>query len=78
MTTPHDNDPEVPGSVDTHRQAPRPQLRQPLIAELIADTIRERILRGEYTGADSLPKQEDLLEEFNVSRRCERHSVLEA
>lgn len=75
MATPHDNDPEVPGSVDTHRQAPRPQLRQPLIAELIADTIRERILRGEYTGADSLPKQEDLLEEFNVSKPSVREAL---
>lgn len=75
MATPHDNGSDASGTVATQRRTSRPQLRQPLVAELIADTIRERILRGEYNGADSLPKQEDLLEEFNVSKPSVREAL---
>ncbi len=67
---PHDTDTSRRRGADDQR---RPQLRQPLIAELIADTIRERILRGEYDG--SLPKQENLLDEFNVSKPSIREAL---
>ncbi len=45
----------------------RPQLRQPRLAEMIAGVLRERILSGEIPPGPNLPKQSDLLEEFNVS-----------
>jgi GntR family transcriptional repressor for pyruvate dehydrogenase complex len=43
------------------------QLRQPRLAELIAVNLRDRILASEFDDGASLPKQEDLLEEFGVS-----------
>src|SRR6516164_11685002 len=44
------------------------QLRQPRLAELIAGVLRDRILSGELRDGDLLPKQEQLLEEFRVSK----------
>jgi len=49
---------------------PPPQkqrLRQPRLAEMVADGLRERILSGELGDGDMLPKQDDLLAEFRVS-----------
>lgn len=43
------------------------QLRQPRLAELISDQLRQQILRGDYSDGTLLPKQEDLLEQFRVS-----------
>jgi GntR family transcriptional repressor for pyruvate dehydrogenase complex len=43
------------------------QLRQPRLAELISDQLRQQILRGDYRDGALLPKQEDLLEQFRVS-----------
>lgn len=45
----------------------RHQLRQPRLAEMIADVLRERILSGKLADGQSLPKQDDLLDEFRVS-----------
>ncbi len=45
----------------------RRQYRQPRLAEMIAGELRERILSGDLPDGSLLPKQEDLLEEFNVS-----------
>lgn len=45
----------------------RPQLRQPRLAEMVAAELRERILSGQIPDGGSLPKHEDLLEEFQVS-----------
>ena len=45
----------------------RRQYRQPRLAEMIAGELRERILSGDLADGSLLPKQEDLLEEFNVS-----------
>ena len=42
-------------------------LRQPRLAEMVADGLRERILSGELGDGDMLPKQDDLLAEFRVS-----------
>lgn len=76
MSTPSGNGSRSPGSVGADERRPsRPQLRQPLIAELIADSIRDRILKGEYDDVESLPKQEDLLEEFNVSKPSIREAL---
>jgi DNA-binding FadR family transcriptional regulator len=47
--------------------ADRMQIRQPRVAELIAGVLRDRILRGELEDGGELPKQEDLVSEFNVS-----------
>lgn len=53
----------------------RPQLRQPRLAEMIAGILRERILEGELEDGDFLPKQEELLEEFQVSKPSLREAL---
>ncbi len=45
----------------------RHQLRQPRVAEMVADGLRERILSGELADGAMLPKQDDLIAEFRVS-----------
>jgi GntR family transcriptional repressor for pyruvate dehydrogenase complex len=45
----------------------RARLRQPRLADLVADRLRERILSDELGDGALLPKQEELLEEFGVS-----------
>ncbi|MCD9623802.1 FadR/GntR family transcriptional regulator [Rhabdothermincola salaria] len=45
----------------------RHQLRQPRLAEMVASTLRSRILSGELADGSLLPKQDELLEEFGVS-----------
>ena len=47
--------------------ASKHQLRQPRVAEMVADSLRERILSGELADGAMLPKQEDLMAEFGVS-----------
>lgn len=43
------------------------QLRQPRLAEMVAETLRNRILSGELEDGSMLPKQEELLAEFGIS-----------
>ena len=43
------------------------RLRQPRLAEMVADELRNRILSGELADGAMLPKQDDLLAEFRVS-----------
>jgi DNA-binding FadR family transcriptional regulator len=43
------------------------RLRQPRLAEMVADGLRNRILSGELPDGAMLPKQDDLLAEFRVS-----------
>jgi GntR family transcriptional regulator, transcriptional repressor for pyruvate dehydrogenase complex len=50
-----------------HDDVARRQYRQPRLAEMIAGELRERILSGQLADGSLLPKQEDLLDEFNVS-----------
>lgn len=45
----------------------RTRMRQPRLAEMVADTLRQRILEGELPDGGVLPKQDSLLEEFGVS-----------
>lgn len=54
--------------------------RAPHVAEVVADRLRERILDGDLDDGDELPKQEELLEEFGVSRPSIREAlrILEA
>ncbi len=47
--------------------AVKQRLRQPRLAEMVADGLRERILSGALGDGDMLPKQDDLLAEFRVS-----------
>lgn len=55
-------------------------LRVPKIAEVVADTIRRRIISGELSEADTLPPEGQLLEQFGVSRPTLREAfrILEA
>lgn len=53
---------------------PRRRLRQPRVAEIVADELRERIINGELADGSSLPKQDDLLEEFGVSKPSAREA----
>jgi len=54
-------------------EAVRPQLRQPRVANLVAERLRDRILGDEQ--ASALPKQDDLLEEFGVSMPSIREAL---
>lgn len=51
------------------------QLRQPRLAEMVADVLRQRILDAELPDGASLPKQEDLLGEFDVSKPSIREAL---
>ena len=44
------------------------KIRVPKVAELVAETIRNRILNGELKEGDSLPAEAQLLEAFGISR----------
>ncbi|WP_370326578.1 FadR/GntR family transcriptional regulator [Euzebya sp.] len=55
--------------------ANRLPLRQPRIAELIANDLRSSILSGELSDGDSLPKQEDLAARFGVSQPSIREAL---
>lgn len=56
------------------------QIHQPRLAEMVADALRDRIIGGQLKDGDGLPRQEDLLAEFNVSRPSLREAlrILEA
>lgn len=43
------------------------KLRQPRLAEMVAEGLRRRILSGELLDGAQLPKQDDLLADFGVS-----------
>lgn len=55
-------------------------LHQPRLAEMIADILRDRIVRGELPEGASIPKQEELIAEFGVSKPSVREAlrILEA
>jgi DNA-binding FadR family transcriptional regulator len=48
-------------------------VRQPILAEVIADRLRQQIITGEVI--DSLPRQEDLIREFGVSAASVREAL---
>ena len=45
------------------------------MAEVVAGILRERIIDGELTDGDLLPKQDELLEEFRISRPSMREAL---
>jgi DNA-binding FadR family transcriptional regulator len=53
----------------------RGQLRQPRLAELVARELRDRITSGAMREGDILPKLEELLAEFNVSKPSLREAL---
>src|SRR3954462_298831 len=62
-----------PGETRRARRS-RAKLRQPRVAEMLADVLRDRILSGELADGDLLPKQDDLLEEFGTSKASAREA----
>ena len=54
-------------AVTPNQPLARRQLKQPRIAEIVADGLRQRILSGDLDDGAMLPKQEELLAEFGVS-----------
>lgn len=55
--------------------AVRRQLRQPRLAELVAEELRQRITSGSMRDGDLLPKLEELLDEFKVSKPSLREAL---
>jgi GntR family transcriptional regulator, transcriptional repressor for pyruvate dehydrogenase complex len=51
-----------------------PTVHVPKVAELVAAEVRRRIVGGELSEGDELPRESDMQEEFRVSR----HSIREA
>jgi GntR family transcriptional regulator, transcriptional repressor for pyruvate dehydrogenase complex len=51
------------------------QLRQPRLAEMVAKSLRGRILDRSLAEGDTLPRQEDLLAEFGVSPPAVREAL---
>src|SRR5215469_6542028 len=43
----------------------RPQVRRPRVAQVVASALRDQILSGALRDGGALPKQEELLAEFN-------------
>lgn len=60
---------------DARRNSRRTQLRQPTVAEMVASVLRQRIIDGTLGEGGLLPKQEDLLREFNVSKPSMREAL---
>lgn len=52
----------------------RARLRQPRVAEMLADVLRDRILSGELPDGSLLPKQDDLLAEYRTSKASAREA----
>ena len=55
--------------------APRGQFTQPSVAEMVADAIRARIVAGTLPDGSMLPKQDQLISEFQVSRPSFREAL---
>jgi DNA-binding FadR family transcriptional regulator len=53
----------------------RPQLRQPRLADMVASILRDRIVNGDIADGAMLPKQDELLQEFRVSRPSLREAL---
>lgn len=51
------------------------QMRQPRLAEMVSDDLREEILAGRLRQGESLPRQEDLMARFNVSGPSVREAL---
>lgn len=56
-------------------KAPRQQVNQPRVAEMIATTFRRRILEGDLVDGDFLPKSDELTTMFGVSKPSIREAM---
>lgn len=63
------------GQLDREEPAAPRRLAQPRVAEMVADTLRRRILGGTLGDGDALPKMDDLLQEFPVSKPSIREAM---
>lgn len=57
------------------RPAARSPMHHPSLAELVAASLRERVVGGEMSDGDELPKLEDLVDEFGVSKPTLREAL---
>lgn len=60
---------------DPGRRRPDLALRQPRIAEMVAGLLRRQILDGTLADGDELPRQEQLLADFGVSKPSLREAL---
>lgn len=51
------------------------QFRQPRLAEMVANVLRKRILSGELADGSLLAKQEELIDQFSVSKPSIREAL---
>jgi GntR family transcriptional regulator, transcriptional repressor for pyruvate dehydrogenase complex len=51
------------------------RVRYAAIAEVVADALRRRILEGDLADGDVLPKQDELMAEFDVGRTTLRQAI---
>jgi DNA-binding FadR family transcriptional regulator len=58
------------------RASRRPKLRVPKAAEILASHLRQRIIRGELKEGDRLPTEQNLIEQFGVSRSTFREAFV--
>lgn len=63
---------DVPGP---EMNAPQRQLAQPRVGEMVASVLRNRIVYGQLADGDLLPKLDDLVKEFTVSRPSIREAM---
>src|SRR4029077_18419179 len=60
---------------ETRLMSATDHIRIPKAAEMVADTLRRRIITGEYTPDELLPSETALMENFNVARTTVRDAV---
>jgi len=51
------------------------RIRHTAVAEVVADVLRHRILEGTLADGDVLPKQDELMDEFDVGRTTLRQAI---
>jgi GntR family transcriptional repressor for pyruvate dehydrogenase complex len=60
--------PRIPEATHVRNGARSQSVRVPKTAEVVAASIRSRIVRGELATGDSLPREPELIEMFSISR----------
>lgn len=68
----HPTEPTGPELLESQRKG---LIAQPRIAELVADELRSRIMSGRLADGELLPKLDDLLEEFPISKPSIREAM---
>src|SRR6266508_528503 len=63
-------------TAEPHRlEAPSTSMRVPKVAELVANDLRRKIIRGQIPAGDSLPSEPTMLEIYSVSRPTLREAL---